>query len=195
MKTSEEIKKGLECCYGDKEKRHCEKCPNGVMVEGYSEIMCTDFDSLGEGALNYIKQLEKREWDLLDLLSPAWFGKQCYFQQDDGTIYSRASGEYLTLDQAIDEFAGELTNERESELCGKDSNVPRWISTKERLPENGDLVFVIANGKPKSNITLVNACLIASYWKDEGWIADGFEGWEPVDVTHWMPLPEPPKEG
>lgn len=72
--------------------------------------------------------------------------------------------------------------------------VPKWISVEERLPEISDIVLVIANGKPRENITLHNAFLMASYWGEEGWIADGFEGWDALQVTHWMPLPEPPKE-
>ena len=75
------------------------------------------------------------------------------------------------------------------------AQVPKWISVEERLPEKGDLVLVIANGKPRDNITLHNATLIVSFWADEGWIADGFEGWDKLVVSHWMPLPEPPKEG
>ena len=71
---------------------------------------------------------------------------------------------------------------------------PKWISMEERLPEISDLVLVIANGKPKENIELINAELIASYWGDEGWIADGYDGWDKLKVSHWMPLPEPPKE-
>ena len=59
MKTPEEIKKGLECCYGHAERRFCEECPLGAKVEGYSEVICTDFDSVGEGALAYIRQLEE----------------------------------------------------------------------------------------------------------------------------------------
>ena len=73
--------------------------------------------------------------------------------------------------------------------------MPKWISVDEKQPEDGDVVLVIANGKPRKNITLHNAILIASYWKDEGWIADGFEGWDGLQVTHWMPLPELQKEG
>jgi hypothetical protein len=72
---------------------------------------------------------------------------------------------------------------------------PKWISVKDELPEVSDVVLVIASGKPRANVELHNAMLIASYWGDEGWIADGFEGWDKLDVTHWMPLPEPPKEG
>ena len=51
------------------------------------------------------------------------------------------------------------------------------------------------SGKPKENIELINAELIASYWGDEGWFADGYEGWDKLQVSHWMPLPEPPEEG
>lgn len=76
MKTPAEIKKGLECCYGDKERRLCEKCPNGVMVEGYSELICTDFDSLGENALTYIKQLESERDEAVEEL-------QCINKEND----------------------------------------------------------------------------------------------------------------
>lgn len=76
-----------------------------------------------------------------------------------------------------------------------EAQVPRWISVEERLPEVSDVVLVVANGKPLENITLDNALLIASFWDEEGWIADGFEGWDALKVTHWMPLPEPLKEG
>ena len=76
-----------------------------------------------------------------------------------------------------------------------EAQVPKWISVEERLPENGDLVLVIASGKPRENITLIDAILIASCWAEEGWIADGFDNWDGLDVAYWMPLPEPPKEG
>lgn len=105
LKTPKETKKGLECC--SKSDGCPQECPY------YDVPSCGG--TLKLDALNYIKQLEAREWDLFDLLSSAWFGKRCYFQQDNGTVYSRVSGEYMTLDQAIDEFAGELTNERESD--------------------------------------------------------------------------------
>lgn len=75
------------------------------------------------------------------------------------------------------------------------SSIPKWISVDERLPEVSDVVLVIANGKPREHITLHNALLIASYWGEEGWIADGFESWDKLVVTHWMELPEAPKEG
>ena len=44
------------------------------------------------------------EWDMFDLISSAWYGKGMYFKQDNGTVYSRHSGEYMTVDEAIREF-------------------------------------------------------------------------------------------
>lgn len=70
----------------------------------------------------------------------------------------------------------------------------KWVSTKNRLPEVSDIVLVIASGRPRPNITLHNAVLIASYWGNDDWFAEGYVGWDKINVAHWMPLPEPPKE-
>ena len=109
MKTPDKIKKGLKACAVGEchSKRH--DCPYSREGECTMEI-ATD-------ALAYIQQLETREWKLFDLLSSAWYGKQYYFKQYDGTVYSRKSCECLTFDQAIDEFAHELTVEREGGGC------------------------------------------------------------------------------
>lgn len=52
-----------------------------------------------------------------------------------------------------------------------------WISVKDRLPEDGDEVIVVSNGKP---------CASWHEAGDFGWAVGG-------KVTHWMPLPEAPK--
>lgn len=51
---------------------------------------------------------DKGQWEVLLIVSSAEYGKQCYFLQDDGAIYSRYSGKNLTLDEAIVEFADRL---------------------------------------------------------------------------------------
>ena len=99
METPDKIKKGLECC----NKGNCKECPHRES----EHIDCQE--QMLKEALAYIEQLESREWELFDLLSSVWHGKQYYSKQDDGTVYSRQSCEYLTFDQAIDEFAYELT--------------------------------------------------------------------------------------
>jgi len=76
------------------------------------------------------------------------------------------------------------------ELANRESG---WISVDDRLPDSGVMVLVLANGKPNKNVTLVNAYELAEYDQD-GWILDTWPEWMDADVTHWMPLPEPPKE-
>jgi hypothetical protein len=100
MKTPDEIKKGLRHCSED----GCKHCPyedDCHLSDGGSELAADAHD--------YIVQLEAREWDLFSLLSSVWHGKQYYFKQDDGTVYSRQSCKYLTFDQAVDEFANAIT--------------------------------------------------------------------------------------
>lgn len=61
---------------------------------------------------------------------------------------------------------------------------PKWIPVTERLPESGK-----------------ESVLIALRWGevDIGWCEDGrwrsefVNEYEDGEVTHWMPLPEPPK--
>lgn len=71
-----------------------------------------------------------------------------------------------------------------------------WISTKEKLPALRERVLCLLNGEP---IVLELAREVPTY--EETFTAFNF--WlEPYDkmplpewheVTHWMPMPEPPK--
>lgn len=69
----------------------------------------------------------------------------------------------------------------------------RWIPCSERLPESDQEVLVIVSGKA-GNITLVDSVEIGNFDRDEGWILEMWPEWEDLNVTHWMPMPEPPKE-
>lgn len=76
----------------------------------------------------------------------------------------------------------------EQRLVEANETSPRWISVKKRLPEDGQKI-------------------IAAFRDSGGWIVDqarygngefDFASWAYVwddNITHWMPLPEPPKEG
>lgn len=67
-----------------------------------------------------------------------------------------------------------------------------WISVEERLPYTDENVLVICNGKYK-NLNFLDAYELAAYDSDEEeWILDGYPE-AVVKVTHWMPLPQPPK--
>ena len=64
--------------------------------------------------------------------------------------------------------------------------VGQWISVKERLPENGADVLVYIAG---SEIVLVD-------FNKGCWYLEGYGCLGRGEVTHWMPLPQPPeKEG
>ena len=77
--------------------------------------------------------------------------------------------------------------------CWLEAQLPRWIPVEERLPESDDNVLVIVNGECKT-MTFEEAYMLASYYSGDGWIVEWYEEWENPVVTHWMPLPEPPKE-
>lgn len=62
-------------------------------------------------ALDCVEERKKGEWDMFDLISSAYYGKGMYFKQDDGTVYSRHSGEYMTVDEAIREFISLIDEE------------------------------------------------------------------------------------
>lgn len=51
---------------------------------------------------------ERGEWSAFLWFSNAYHGKQYYFLQDDGTVYSRESGKYMSVHEAMIEFAKTL---------------------------------------------------------------------------------------
>ena len=72
-----------------------------------------------------------------------------------------------------------------------EQRVPRWISVEERLPEHWHM--------DDKDRTLINYLVYSpDYGVDVGnyiksakrWVCMGL----PMNVTHWMPLPEPPEE-
>lgn len=66
----------------------------------------------------------------------------------------------------------------------------KWISVEERLPKYGDCVLGIG---PKKGYYVCDYRGISHfvYGGDEPWFAA--KG-KTVNITHWMQLPEPPKE-
>lgn len=52
----------------------------------------------------------------------------------------------------------------------------KWISVKDRLPESYGKYWVFRGGKCHTEV-----------WNNTGWAYNN------TSVTHWMPLPEPPK--
>lgn len=59
----------------------------------------------------------------------------------------------------------------------------RWISVTERLPESGERVIVCRGDMVEQGIFLG----VNGWWK--------VYGTNTKKVTHWMPMPTPPKKG
>ena len=64
-----------------------------------------------------------------------------------------------------------------------EAQVPKWISVEERLPEYGRYLVIIQTECGMGKV-------ITATYNDMGWWTYGNSG----ELTHWMPLPEPPKE-
>ena len=47
---------------------------------------------------------EAGQWNMFEMLSTAYYYKQYYFLQNDGSIYSRKSNKYMTCEEAYNEF-------------------------------------------------------------------------------------------
>ena len=65
---------------------------------------------------------------------------------------------------------------------------PEWIPVTERLPEEGKFVLVygdLYSNKHDGGVIAVSKRIDWNYWQGFG---------RERNITHWMPLPEPPKE-
>ena len=51
---------------------------------------------------------EQGEWDMFQNITNIYYGKQYYFLEDDGTVYSRSSGKTMTRREAYAEFLREV---------------------------------------------------------------------------------------
>ena len=65
--------------------------------------------------------------------------------------------------------------------------VQEWIPVKDRLPEVGGYVVCIAKRNPFSRFMPMVARI-----EKNGWVNPITEQYI-SDVTHWMPIPQPPK--
>jgi hypothetical protein len=78
--------------------------------------------------------------------------------------------------------------------------IPKWIPVTDRLPEVGEDVLIYAVGKSddfSSVIAITNRMIFRLFPSSEGvetWSSPWQYFMTDYEITHWMPLPEPPKE-
>ena len=85
-----------------------------------------------------------------------------------------------TMDEIVERIADHLIT--------NGVTVQEWISVKDRLPDAGGYVVCIAKRNPFS----IFMPMVARIEKN-GWVNPMTEQYI-SEVTHWMPLPELPKE-
>lgn len=106
--------------------------------------------------------------------------KACPYQPNGlcfRTLLEDAFAYIRQLEQIVADFT-KRTVQFEAQL-GKDINVPRWISVEERLPEKEERVLFFAE---EPRLTMDTAF---------GWWVNTTNRYK---ITHWMSLPNPPKE-
>ena len=90
-----------------------------------------------------------------------------------------------------------MTKHEATELAykkGYEDGKPKWISVKDRLPEDEELVLILyKNGAMFVGYCGKQYCDFERRWR----IKTALNSTKLLNlgrVTHWMPLPEPPKE-
>ena len=102
----------------------------------------------------------------------------------------RASYARIGATERAEAYANCLWEIAQAPTVAEDTNVlGKWISVKDRLPDSDDgVVLAIAEYDD-------GWCTVLA-WRSEktGWASDDPLFQDGMDVTHWMPLPEPPEE-
>ena len=90
--------------------------------------------------------------------------------------------------KVLDEWWWEEKIKRIAEhLISNGVTVHEWISADDRLPEVGGYVVCIAKRNPFSRFMPIVARI-----EKNGWVNPMTEQYI-SEVTHWMPIPQPPK--
>lgn len=69
--------------------------------------------------------------------------------------------------------------------------VQRWIPVTERLPESGKFVLLFYAKTNRNPTQFAKNTMAVGRYEYGMFLVEGCA----AQVTHWMPLPEPPKEG
>lgn len=95
---------------------------------------------------------------------------------------------YTACERIVKRDAAAQIERDQKEIAKLREKVPQWISVKERLPIDRLKKYLVAfldAGGPIVDM--------ARYFPSDGWTCENWDVAQDL-ITHWMPLPEPPKE-
>lgn len=76
------------------------------------------------------------------------------------------------------------------------AQLPKWVSVEEKLPEESGLYFTLSTEGPKRWIDNFDTSLgkFGAWWdyEPDGTKHPNYRFIEAENITHWMPIPEPP---
>lgn len=103
-----------------------------------------------------------------------------------GNIYNG----YNSIEEKIDERICYLIDEIIESVKREPDDDSEWIKCSERMPENGKTVLVVIKEDGYTDIC------VGETFGECNWMISGEFWYEKSDpaITHWMPLPEIPKE-
>jgi len=109
------------------------------------------------------------------------------------TAYDSMTARCATLQNKVFSLQSEVAvfereNAAQSLSCSNSSN--KWISVDDRLPNEDDVVLICYDEKPYGDSVGDSLVDTAHYLLHGTWQMK--HKWS-REVTHWMPLPEPPK--
>lgn len=91
----------------------------------------------------------------------------------------------------IDWKHGDVSEWIADHLINNGVTVQEWISVEDRLPEEGEYVLCVLKGFNYGGKIQVCKFVPADKFKDKPYFEHFRNGFP--SVTHWMPLPKPPK--
>ena len=104
---------------------------------------------------------------------------------------------YKTMKKAIS-CSAEMKRDSLTYIEQLEKKVPKWIGVEERMPEHGTDVLVLT---APGTLSFGQNCVVAEYihprMEKSGVFINFYAGYDDKNilaVTHWMPLPELPKE-
>ena len=98
--------------------------------------------------------------------------------QMENSIMDEAADAIEELSKRVDESIPK----DDAEIIIAEVAKPHWIPVTERLPEIREVVLI------------TDGVDVGTGWVNQGWWNTSFADIQRDAVTHWMPLPQPPKE-